>query len=93
MIEPTKPPKGELKRKFPEWVLGVALDGREFVIHLHWPRFLAEVSQEYVKQDKGIAPVIQLDFIDDSNGFDETALFGFGVMAKDFYEEATRNEP
>ena len=92
MNEPTKPPKGELKRKFPEWVLGTALDGREFVIHLHWPRFLAELSQEYVKQAKGIAPVMQLDFIDDVNAFDETALFGLGCLAKDFYEEATRNE-
>jgi hypothetical protein len=94
MNEPTKPDpaRAELKHKFPQWVLGDALDGRQFVIHLYWPRFVGEITQEYMKQEKAVCPVIELDFIDDVNGIDETTLFGLGAMAKDFYEEATRNE-
>jgi hypothetical protein len=92
MIELTELTSGELKRKFPEWLLGVALDGREFVIRLHWPRFVGEITQEYIKQEKGVRPVIQLDFIDEPNGFDEPGLFGLGAMAKDFYHEVTQDE-
>ena len=84
MIEPTKPPKGELKRKFPEWVLGVALDGREFVIHLHWPRFIGEVTQEYMEQEKGIAPVIQLDFIDAFKWIRRNSIIRFRSVGEGF---------
>jgi len=63
----------------PRFIVGDAPDDRTFVLHLHWPRFLAEVYED----DSCVLgkPL----WIDEPEGMSETDLAKLMREADDFY--------
>lgn len=68
--------------KFPKFLIGDSADDRTFVIHLHWPQFVAEVEIAGVLGEK-LTP----EFIDDPAGMTGPEMAALMRAAGDFYQD------
>jgi len=75
------------EQKFPKFLIADSADDRTFVVHLHYPRFVGVVVEEYAA---GVR--IEPEFIDDPEP-DAAALASLMRQAGDFYmDEIERGE-
>ncbi|MEW6157857.1 MAG: hypothetical protein AB1813_10525 [Verrucomicrobiota bacterium] len=66
-------------QNLPEWLIAFAQDGREFVIHLHHPRFFVEAKPtDYRKWKAGMGQF-------DNENLDSGAYFEYLKRACQFY--------
>jgi hypothetical protein len=75
------------EQKFPKFVIADSADDRTFVIHLHHPRFVGEVTGHYLAAVK-----IEPEFIDDASDLSAEEMAALMRQAGDFYQEETSRE-
>jgi len=76
--------------KLPKFLIADSADDRVFVVHLHWPRFVAEVIEEGVMGALSMEPL----WIDPPDGLDAPEGARLMREAGDFYAaEIERGEP
>lgn len=76
----------KFEQKFPKFLIGDSADERTFVIHLHHPRFVGEVIEEYA-----IGVRIEPEFIDSPED-DPASLAALMREAGEFYNGEIERE-